>query len=55
MFIGRHTGEFAGVPATDKDVRVPLAVFYDLRDDMITEGRVHFDVSAFLAQVGAAG
>ena|SRR5688572_15791663 len=52
-FVGRHVGEFAGVPATNKDVRVPLAVVYDVRDDKITEGRVYFETPAFLAQVGA--
>lgn len=51
--VGRHVGEFAGVPATGKDVRVPLAVHYDLRDGEIVEGRVYFEVPAFLAQVGA--
>jgi len=25
-FVGKHIGEFAGIPATDKDVRVPLCV-----------------------------
>ena len=51
--VGRHVGEFAGVPATGKDVRVPLAVHYDLRDGEIIEGRVYFEVPVFLAQVGA--
>ena len=51
--IGRHVGEFAGVPATGKDVRVPFAVHYDLRDGEIVEGRVYFEVPVFLAQVGA--
>ena len=54
-FVGRHIGEFAGVPLTGKDVRVPLAVIYDLRDDRIAEGRVYFETPAFLAQVGALG
>jgi len=50
-FVGRHIGEFAGVPATGKDVRVPLAVIYDVRDDRIVEGRVYFEIPAFLAQI----
>ena len=54
-FVGRHVGEFAGVPATGKDVRVPLAVIYDVRGDRIVEGRVYFETPAFLAQVGALG
>lgn len=52
VFIGRHIGEFAGVPATNKDVRVPLLVVYDVEDDLIKRGRVYFMMSAFFAQVG---
>lgn len=52
-FVGRHVGEFAGVPATGKDVRVPLSVCYELRAGRIVEGRVYFETPAFLAQVGA--
>ncbi|HLX34055.1 MAG TPA: ester cyclase [Candidatus Limnocylindrales bacterium] len=54
-FVGRHTGEFAGVPATGKEVRVPLAVAYDLEDGKVVRGRVYFETPAFLAQVGALG
>lgn len=50
-FVGKHTGEFAGVPATGKIVRVPLCVVYDLENDKITRGRVYFEVPAFLKQV----
>lgn len=52
-FVGRHIGEFAGVAATGRDVRVPLCVCYDLRDGKIVEGRVYFEIPSFLAQVGA--
>jgi steroid delta-isomerase-like uncharacterized protein len=52
--VGRHIGEFAGVPATGKDVRIPLCVVYDFRDGKIAHGRVYFEIPAFLAQVGAA-
>jgi steroid delta-isomerase-like uncharacterized protein len=53
MFKGKHIGEFAGVPATGKEVTVPLCVVYDLENDQIKRGRVYFEVPAFLAQVGA--
>lgn len=49
-FVGVHQGEFAGVPATGRTVRIPLVVAYDLRDGVITAGRVHFDTASFLAQ-----
>jgi steroid delta-isomerase-like uncharacterized protein len=52
-FVGRHIGEFAGVPATGKDVNVPLAVAYDLEDGRVVRGRVYFETPAFLGQVGA--
>ena len=50
-FVGRHIGEFAGIPATGKTVRVPLCVVYDLENDQITRGRVYFEVPAFMKQV----
>ena len=51
--IGRHIGEFAGIPATGREFRVPLCVTYDFRDGQIAAGRIYFAVPAFLAQVGA--
>jgi predicted ester cyclase len=53
-FVGRHIGEFAGVAPTDKTVTVPLAVVYDVADDVIVEGRIYFEVPAFLAQISGA-
>jgi len=50
-FVGTHIAEFAGIPATRKQVRVPLCVTYDLKDGQITRGRVYFEVPAFLKQV----
>jgi predicted ester cyclase len=50
-FVGRHIGEFAGIPATNKSVRVPLCVVYDLENDLIKRGRVYFEVPAFTKQV----
>ena len=37
--------------ATGREVRVPLAVIYDMKDGLIVRGRVYFEVPAFLAQV----
>jgi steroid delta-isomerase-like uncharacterized protein len=53
-FVGRHIGEFAGVPATGKNVRVPFCVVYDVADDKIRRARIYFEVPAFLAQVRPA-
>ncbi len=52
-FVGKHIGEFAGIPATNKYVRVPLCVVYELEDDLITQGRVYFEMPVLLQQVGA--
>ena len=52
-FVGKHIGEFAGMPATGKDVRVPLVVIYDLERDKITRGRVYMEVPTLMRQLGA--
>jgi steroid delta-isomerase-like uncharacterized protein len=51
-FVGKHIGEFAGIPATGKEVRVPLCVVYDLANDQIQQGRVYFEMPALLQQLG---
>ncbi len=50
-FIGKHVGEFAGIPATNKDVRVPLCVIYDLEDDKIKKARIYFELPAMIEQI----
>jgi steroid delta-isomerase-like uncharacterized protein len=51
-FVGRHIGEFAGVAATNREVRVPLCVVYDLENDKIKHGRVYFEIPALMKQLG---
>jgi steroid delta-isomerase-like uncharacterized protein len=51
-FVGKHIGEFAGIPATGKDVRVPLCVVYDLHNAQIKRGRVYFELPVLLQQLG---
>ncbi len=51
-FVGKHIGEFIGVPATNKAVRVPICVIYDLKNDQITKGRVYFEIPALMQQLG---
>lgn len=49
VFVGTHTGEFAGVTATGTQVRVPYSVAYDIRDGAITALRVYFPTTALRA------
>lgn len=51
-FVGKHIGEFAGIPATGKAVRVPFCVIYDLDNDKITRGRVYFEMPVLMQQLG---
>ena len=51
-FIGKHIGEFAGIPATNKEVHVPLCVVYDLENNQIKRGRVYFEMPVLLKQLG---
>jgi predicted ester cyclase len=53
VFVGRHTGEFAGIPATGRGVRVPYTVFYDLADGKIAALRILGFASGLVAQLSA--
>ena len=50
--VGKHIGEFAGIPATGKAFRVPLGVVYDVEEDQIQRARIYFEIPALLAQLG---
>lgn len=41
VFSGPHTGDFVGIGATGKEVRVPYSAYYDLTDDGISAVRVY--------------
>jgi steroid delta-isomerase-like uncharacterized protein len=53
-FVGTHVGTFAGIPATRRNVRVPLCVVYDLEDGRIKRGRIYLEMPVLLRQLGAA-
>ena len=50
-FVGRHTGEFFGVPASQRDVRVPYMVAYDLLDGKIAALRFYMPMNALMEQI----
>lgn len=49
--VGTHIGEFAGIPATNKNVRVPLCVVYDFENNQIKRARIYFEVPALMQQL----
>jgi len=53
-FVGRHTGEFAGVEATGREVRVPYCVVYDLEEGKIKALRLYFPMDVLMRQLGVA-
>ena len=53
-FVGTHTGEFAGIPATGAKLRVPYCVVYDVTDDGITALRAYLPVASMIAQLNEA-
>jgi steroid delta-isomerase-like uncharacterized protein len=51
-FAGKHIGEYAGIPATGKEVHVPLCVVYELENDLIKSGHIYLEVPALIEQLG---
>jgi hypothetical protein len=50
---GHHTGEFEGIPATNREIDVPLCVVYDLENDQIKRARIYLQALLLLQQIGA--
>ena len=50
-FVGTHTGEFLGIPATGKSVQVPYCVVYDLQDDKLVALRAYIPMDLFTQQL----
>jgi hypothetical protein len=54
-FIGTHIGEFEGVPASLRPVRLPYSVAYTLAGDRITALRLYFPFELLMRQITGAG
>jgi SnoaL-like polyketide cyclase len=50
-FLGTHTGEFLGMPASGKSVQVPYCVVYDLQHDKIAALRAYIPMDLFAQQL----
>lgn len=50
--VGKHVGEFAGIPASGKDVRVPMCIVYEIQAGHIQKARIYFQMATFLNQIG---
>lgn len=50
-FTGKHIGEFAGIPPTNKEVNVPLCIVYDLENGLIKQARVYFLMDVMIKQL----
>jgi hypothetical protein len=51
---GRHTAEYAGVPATGAEVRLPYPMFNDISGGKIVALRAYFPITALLNQLQEA-
>jgi predicted ester cyclase len=54
VFVGTHTGDFAGLAPTGAAVRLPYVVVYDIADERITALRAYVSIAALAAQIQAA-
>ena len=51
VFVGTHTAEFAGVPATGAAVSLPYSVSYDVAGGKIEALRAYFPIMALIQQL----
>jgi predicted ester cyclase len=50
-FEGKHIGEFAGIAPKGANVKVPLCVSYDLKNDLITKARIYMANDVLMRQL----
>ncbi len=51
VFVGKHTGDFVGIPATGRNVRVPYVAVWDLEGDRITALRLYGPAAGLVQQL----
>jgi steroid delta-isomerase-like uncharacterized protein len=52
FLVGRHIGEFAGIPATGKEVRVPICHIFEVSDGQIQRANIYFQMVTLMQQLG---
>ena len=52
-FVGKHVGEFGGMGATGRDVRVPYSAVYDLEGEKIRALRIYLSMDLLMQQLGS--
>jgi predicted ester cyclase len=52
--VGTHTGDYRGIPATGREIRVPLCVTYDVGEDGIEQARIYLQDAVLMEQIGAS-
>jgi predicted ester cyclase len=52
-FVAKHIGEFGGIAATGREVRVPYSVVYDLEGEKIKALRIYMCTEVLVEQLGA--
>ncbi|CAN5765791.1 hypothetical protein BH20CHL2_BH20CHL2_04790 [soil metagenome] len=50
-FVATHTGEFAGIGPTGRQVSVPYAITYDIEDDSITALRMYMAMTSLVGKL----
>ncbi len=51
-FKGRHVGPFLGVAPTGRPVDVPMTIFVDFRDGLLSGERFYWNLGTLLEQIG---
>jgi predicted ester cyclase len=54
-FVGKHVGEFGGMAATGREVRVPYCMVYELEGDKIRALRGYMAMDELVRQLGGVG
>lgn len=55
VFVGTHTGDFAGLAPTGAAVRLPYVMVYEVAGERITALRAYVSFAALMAQIQASG